>query len=106
MSTPVAGQKRLVIVGATGMVGGYALRYALDQPGVGRVTAIGRRMLSLSHPKLTQVQHPDFADCSALAETLSGQDAAIFCLGTYTGAVSDAELRQDHRRLHPSSSRA
>jgi len=94
MSTPVAGQKRLVIVGATGMVGGYALRYALDQPGVGRVTAIGRRMLSLSHPQLTQVQHPDFADCSALAETLSGQDAAIFCLGAYTGAVSDAELRK------------
>src|SRR5216684_8624796 len=94
MSIPVAGQKRLVIVGPTGMVGGYALRYALDQPGVGRVTAIGRRKLSLSHPKLTQVQHPDFADCSALAETLSGQDAAIFCLGTYTGAVSDAELRK------------
>src|SRR4030095_7181180 len=31
------GQKRLVIVGATGMVGGYALRYALEQPAVGRV---------------------------------------------------------------------
>jgi len=94
MSIPVAGQKRLVMVGATGMVGGYALRYALDQPGVGRVTAIGRRKLSLSHPKLTEVQHPDFADCSALAETLSGQDATIFCLGTYTGAVLDAELRK------------
>jgi uncharacterized protein YbjT (DUF2867 family) len=94
MNAPAAGQKRLVIVGATGMVGGYALRYALDHPGIGRVTAIGRRMLSLSHPQLTQVQHPDFADCSALAETLSGQDAAIFCLGTYTGAVSDAELRK------------
>ena len=50
--------KRLVIVGASGMVGGYALRYALDQPGVGRVTAIGRRMLSLSHPKLTQHSCP------------------------------------------------
>jgi len=41
MSIPEAGQKRLVIVGATGMVGGYALRYALDHPGVGRVTVIG-----------------------------------------------------------------
>ena len=94
MSIPVAGQKRLVIVGATGMVGGYALRYALGHPGVRCVTAIGRRKPSLSHPKVTQVQHPDFANCSALAETLSGQDAAIFCLGTYTGAVSDAELRK------------
>ena len=33
------GPKRLVIVGASGMVGGYALRYALGHPAVGRVTA-------------------------------------------------------------------
>jgi uncharacterized protein YbjT (DUF2867 family) len=94
MNAPAAGQKRLVIVGATGMVGGYALRYALDHPAVGRVMAIGRRKLGIAHPKLDEVLHRDFADCSALAETLSGQDAAIFCLGTYTGSVSDAELRK------------
>jgi uncharacterized protein YbjT (DUF2867 family) len=86
--------KRLVIVGATGMVGGYALRYALGDPDVAAVTAIVRRTLGLSHPKLTEVVHPDFANCSALAETLSGQDAAIFCLGAYTGVVPDAELRR------------
>jgi uncharacterized protein YbjT (DUF2867 family) len=94
MNPQVAGQKRLVIVGATGMVGGYALRYALDHPAVGSVTSIGRRKIGLSHSKLAEVLHRDFADCSALAETLSGQDAAIFCLGTYTGSVSDAELRK------------
>ena len=94
MNVPAAGQKRLVIVGATGTVGGYALRYALDHPAVGRVTAIGRRKLGISHPKLDEVQHRDFADCSALAQALAGQDAAVFCLGTYTGAVSDAELRK------------
>jgi uncharacterized protein YbjT (DUF2867 family) len=76
------------------MVGGYALRYALDHPAVGQVTSIGRRKLGLPHPKLNEVLHPDFADCSALAEALSGQHAAIFCLGTYTGSVSDAELRK------------
>jgi uncharacterized protein YbjT (DUF2867 family) len=89
-----ASQKRLVIVGATGMVGGYSLRYALENPAVGRVTSIGRRSLGISHPKLTEVLHPDFADCSSLAEALSDQDAAIFCLGTYTGSVTDAELRK------------
>jgi uncharacterized protein YbjT (DUF2867 family) len=94
MKPPVAGQKRLVLVGATGMVGGYALRYALDHPAVARVTAIGRRKLGISHQKLAEVLHQDFTDCSALAETLSGQDAAIFCLGTYTGSVSDAEFRK------------
>jgi uncharacterized protein YbjT (DUF2867 family) len=75
------------------MVGGYALRYALENSAVGGVTSIGRRKVGISHPKLKEVSHPDFADCSALADTLAGQDAAIFCLGTYTGAVSDAELR-------------
>jgi uncharacterized protein YbjT (DUF2867 family) len=93
MNIPAGGQQRLVVVGATGMVGGYALRYALDHPDVGRVTAIGRRKLGISHPKLDEVLHRDFADCSPLAETLSGQHAVIFCLGTYTGSVSDAELR-------------
>jgi uncharacterized protein YbjT (DUF2867 family) len=94
MNVPAAGQKRLVIVGATGMVGGYALRYALDHPAVGRVTAITRRKLGISHSKLEEVLHRDFADCSALVKTLSRQNAAIFCLGTYTGSVSDAELRK------------
>jgi uncharacterized protein YbjT (DUF2867 family) len=86
--------KRLVIVGATGMVGGQALRYALERPDVECVTSIGRRKIGLSHPRLSEVLHPDFADCSALAPVLTGQDAAIFCLGTYTGVVTDAELRR------------
>ncbi len=86
--------KRLVVVGATGMIGGCALRYTLDHTDVERVTSIGRRKLDISHPKLKEVLHQDFSDCSALAETLSGQDAAIFCLGAYTGAVSDAEFRK------------
>jgi uncharacterized protein YbjT (DUF2867 family) len=91
MNVPTAGQKRLVIVGATRMVGGNALRYALENSTVGTVTSIGRRKLGISHPKLKEVLHADFADCSSLA--LSGQDAALFCLGAYTGAVTDAELR-------------
>jgi uncharacterized protein YbjT (DUF2867 family) len=85
--------KRLVIVGATGMVGGYALRYALEAPDVERVTAIGRRKVGILHPKLQEVLHSDFADCSALASALTHLEAAIFCLGTYTGVVTDAELR-------------
>jgi uncharacterized protein YbjT (DUF2867 family) len=85
-------QIHLVIVGATGMVGGYALRYALNHAAVRSVTSIGRRKFGISHPKLKEVLHEDFADGSALADTLSGQDAAVYCLGTYTGSVPDAEL--------------
>ena len=86
--------KRLVIVGATGMVGGCALRYALDQPEVEHVTSVGRRKIGISHFKLSEVLHPDFTDCTALEGTLTGQDGVVFCLGTYTGAVADAQLRR------------
>src|ERR1700739_1102419 len=94
MMQPMADQKSLVILGATGMVGGYALGYALDDPSVGRGPAIVRRKLAISHPKLKEVLHRDFTDCSALAEPLSGQDAAVFCLGAHTWSVSDAEVRK------------
>src|SRR5579859_3896449 len=93
MNVRAIGQERLVVVGATGMVGGYALRYALEHPAIGCVTSIGRRELGISHPKLREVVHRDFADCSALAPALSDQDAAVFCMGTYTGTVPDAQLR-------------
>jgi uncharacterized protein YbjT (DUF2867 family) len=93
MTVSSVDQKRLVIVGATGMVGGYALRYALDNSAVKTVTSVGRKKLGISHPKLNEVLHQNFADCSALADALLGQDAAVYCLGTYTGSVSDAQLR-------------
>jgi len=85
MKAPAAGHTRLIIVGATGRVGGYALRYALDHPTVCSVTAIGRKNLSFSHPKLKEAVHRDFSDCSALAEVLSGQDVAVFCLAHTPG---------------------
>ena len=95
--------KRVVIVGASGMVGGYALRCLLEDPAVGGVTSIGRRRLGVSHAKLNEILHADFADCSALAVALEGQDTAIFCLGTYTGAVQDANSAGSRWTTRPSS---
>jgi uncharacterized protein YbjT (DUF2867 family) len=86
--------KRLVIVGASGMVGNCALRHALNDVNVGHVLSIGRRTLGVSHPKLTEAFHTDFADCSALAMSLSDQDAVVYCLGAYTGVVSADDLRK------------
>jgi len=93
MTNPTVGQKSLVIVGASGMVGGYALLYAFDNSDVKSVTSIGRKKLGISHPKLKEVLHQNFADCSPLADVLSKQDAVVYCLGTYTGSVSDDQLR-------------
>src|SRR5579863_5105927 len=93
-ASTTVGQKSLVVVGTTGMVGGYALRYTLDNSEVKSVTSIGRKKLGISHPKLKEVLHQNFADCSPLSDVLSGQNGAVFCLGTYTGSVSDAELHR------------
>ncbi len=93
MTAAATAPKRLVLVGASGMVGGYAIRAALEDVGVASVLSIGRRKLGIDHPKLSEVIHPSFADCSALAGPLVARDAVVFCLGTYTGAVPDAEMR-------------
>jgi uncharacterized protein YbjT (DUF2867 family) len=93
MSAAYRAGKRVAIVGATGMVGSYALRYALGNPEIIDATAIGRSKSGVTNPKLQQVVHTDFADCSALQQPLSNTDAAVFCLGVYTGSVSDAQLR-------------
>jgi uncharacterized protein YbjT (DUF2867 family) len=98
MNAPAAGQKRLVIVGATGIVGGCALRSELDHPAVAHMTVIGRGKLGISHPKLDEVLHRDFADCSALAKTLSDRDGDVFCLGTYTGADPTGRSRMAFAR--------
>src|SRR4029077_13730487 len=41
-----------------------------------------------------EILHSDFADCTPLADVLTGHDAAVYCLGAYTGAVPDEELRR------------
>ena len=77
------------------MVGGYALRYALGHPAV--ATAIVRRKLDISHPKLNQVVHRHFADCAALAETLSGQDRSGLLPGRIYQSGVGRETPDDNR---------
>jgi len=76
------------------MVGGCALELALAHPGVASVTSIGRRATGVVHPRLREVLHADFGDCTALERELRGVDLALYCLGVYTGAQSDAEFRR------------
>jgi hypothetical protein len=85
VSVSSVGQKRLVIVGATGMVGGYAVRYALDSPAVKSVTSIGRKKLGILHPKLKEALHQNFADCSALTDALSSLEAGCIAWGRTPG---------------------
>ena len=87
-------KKNVVLIGATGMIGGLVLRYALDDPGIASVTSIGRRATGVDHPKLREMTHGDFTEFGPVEAELKGKDLALFCLGAYTGAVADEEFRK------------
>jgi nucleoside-diphosphate-sugar epimerase len=76
--------ERVVLVGATGMIGGLALRHALADPAVASVTTVGRRAMGLDDPKLLELRHEDFTDFHSAEDALKDQDLALFCLGVYS----------------------
>jgi uncharacterized protein YbjT (DUF2867 family) len=87
-------EKRVVIVGATGMIGGLVLRYAVEDPGVEWVMTLGRRPTGVLHSKLQEITHDDFTDFHPVQGNLEDQDVAFFCLGAYAGTVPDDEFRK------------
>ncbi len=87
-------QKKVIIIGATGMVGGCALRICLKNPDVSLVTVIGRSPTGINDARLREIVVDDFTDYSALENALENQDVALYCLGAYTGAVSDVLFRE------------
>ncbi len=85
--------KKLIIAGASGMVGGIVLREALSDTNVAEVTSLVRRPSGISHPKLKEVIHSDFSDLSDVLEAFEDKDLAFFCIGVYTGVVPDDAFR-------------
>lgn len=72
---------RIIITGATGMVGEGVLLECLRNPSVEKVLSISRRPCGIEHPRLTEIIHDDFLNIMPVASKLSGYDACFFCLG-------------------------
>lgn len=81
--------KNLLIVGASGMIGGIILRVALNDDSIKSVMTINRKTLGLKHHKLKEVLHKDFNNYKGVEYLFKNIDAAYFCIGVYTGAVND-----------------
>ncbi|WIV58199.1 epimerase [Amycolatopsis nalaikhensis] len=82
---------RVVLFGATGMVGRGVLRECLLDERVEAVLAVGRSPVGVSHPKLTEVVTEDlFA-----LEPITGYDACFFCLGVSSVGVAP----EDYERI-------
>ncbi|MEM7102769.1 MAG: hypothetical protein AAF502_06495 [Bacteroidota bacterium] len=85
--------KKVLIVGATGMVGNRVLEYCLDSDDISNVTVITRKPLNLDHPKLKEVMHKDFSSYEDLKNEFQDLDIGFFCIGVYTGSVKDDLLK-------------
>lgn len=85
---------RVLLFGATGMVGQGVLRECLLAPDVQEVVAVGRTALTQEHGKLHQVLHSDMLDFQPLENLLQGFDACFFCLGVSSAGMD--ETRYTH----------
>ena len=81
---------RVVIFGATGMVGAGALLECLDDARVESVLAVGRHASGLSDPKLTEVLHSDFFSYDGLRPRFAECGACFFCLGVSSAGMDEA----------------
>lgn len=85
---------RVIMFGASGMVGGGVLLECLEDARIERVLAVGRRSLGLAHPKLHELVLPDLFDLEAAAGELRGYDACFYCLGVSSAGMSEADYRR------------
>ena len=85
---------KVILFGATGMVGQGVLRECLLDPGIDAVLAVGRSPLREQQPKLREIVQSDFTDYSAIESQLTGYDACFFCLGV--SSIGMAEERYRH----------
>jgi uncharacterized protein YbjT (DUF2867 family) len=86
---------KVLVFGATGMVGFGVLRECLLAPDVAEVVAVGRRPSGQQHPKLRDLVLSDMYDYTAAEPQLTGFDACFFCLG-----VSSVGMKEDaYRRV-------
>jgi uncharacterized protein YbjT (DUF2867 family) len=86
--------KSVIITGATGMVGKGVLLECLDHNSIDKVLVIGRNMLDINHPKLTELIHKDFTDFSGVRNQLTGFDACFFCMGISAAGLSEEEYKK------------
>jgi uncharacterized protein YbjT (DUF2867 family) len=85
---------RVILFGATGMVGQGVLRECLADPGIERVLAIVRAPLEHKSEKIEEIVHRDFFDYSPLEAKLAGWDACFFCLGVSSAGMSEDDYRR------------
>lgn len=96
---------RVLLFGATGMIGQGVLRECLLDPQVNLVLSLGRTSSGQSHPKLREIVHQDLFDLSSLEADLTGLDTCFFCLGVSAAGLTEEAYRRITHDLTLSAAR-
>jgi len=82
---------KVIVTGATGMVGEGVMHECLLNPQVEQVLIVNRKPSGFTHPKLKEIIHADFFDLSPIADQLWEYDACYFCLGVSSVGMKEPE---------------
>jgi len=85
---------KIILCGASGMVGQGVLRECLLDRNVTSVLAIGRSALGRQHEKLREIVHQDLANFNSIENQLHDYDACFFCLGVTSAGMREADYRR------------
>lgn len=85
---------RIILTGATGMVGEGILLECLQLPQVTEILSVSRKPSGINHPKLNEYIVSDFLSIDLDDERLKGYDACFFCAGLSSMGISEEEYRR------------
>jgi uncharacterized protein YbjT (DUF2867 family) len=82
---------KVLLFGATGMVGQGVMRECFLDPEVELVRSVGRSATGQQNPKLRETVLKDLTKYDEAAEELAGFDACFFCLGVSSAGMTEAD---------------
>ncbi len=82
---------KVIITGATGMVGEGVLLECLDHPAIAQVLMVNRKPSGIRHSKLKECIVPDFLDLHGFTSDLTGYDACFYCAGVSSSGMSESK---------------
>jgi len=85
---------KVLLFGATGMVGQGVLRECLHDPNVEMIVAVGRSATGVHLPKLQEIVRQDLWNYGDIAAALSGFQACFFCLGVSSAGMTERDYER------------
>lgn len=86
--------KNVLITGASGMIGSIVLKHCLQSSEINKITSFVRKPSGLKHKKLEEKIIKEFTNYSDVEEYFENIDIVYFCIGVYTGTVSDDKFKE------------